>query len=74
MPGHSHRFDDLEPVLRASTREVLIGLCRVRVVPLRDVLKAATEEIVSDPGALLCDDDECRCGAARRQREVFVSQ
>ncbi len=56
------------------TRAAVIGDCRVRVVPLRDVLRAATEAIVSDAGALLCDDNECRCGAARRQRESFVDR
>jgi aminoglycoside 3-N-acetyltransferase len=74
IPGQSHRFDDLEPALRATTREAVIGDCRVRVVPLRDVLRAATEAIVSDAGALLCDDNECRCGAARRQRASFVDR
>ncbi len=50
IPGQSHRFDYLEPALRATTREAVIGDCRVRVVPLRDVLRAATEAIVSDAG------------------------
>ncbi len=74
LPGQSHRFDDIEPVLRPCTKEVLIGTCRARLVKVRDVLYHATLAISRDAGALLCDEDECRCGAARRQREVVLAQ
>lgn len=74
IPGESHRFDDLEPALRASTREVTIGTCRARRVRVRDVLQQATAAVVRDAGALLCDDDECRCVAARRQREEVLGR
>lgn len=72
IPGQSHRFDDLEVPLRGYTREVTIGTCRARVIRIQDVLDRATDAIVRDAGALLCDDDECRCSAARRQREAFI--
>ena len=72
IPGESHRFGDIEPALRDRTHEATIGTCRARVVPVGDVLDAASRAIERDPGALLCDDEECRCGAARRQREAFV--
>lgn len=74
VPGQSHRFDDLEPMLRSHTREALIGDCPARLVKVRDVLYHATVAISTDAGALLCRDDECRCGAARRQREVLLAQ
>lgn len=51
IPGHSHRFDDLEPVLRRSTRELQIGACRARLIPIRDVLDAVTTAVLADPGA-----------------------
>lgn len=72
IPGQSHRFDDIEPVLRSATRESTIAGCRVRVVPVRDVLTSATQLIADDPGALLCGDDGCRCGAALRQRYSVI--
>lgn len=68
VPGQSHRFDDLEPMLRSHTKETLIGDCPARLVKVRDVLYHATVAISTDAAALLCNDDECRCGAARRQR------
>lgn len=68
IPGQSHRFDDLEPALRPRTRSVPIGDCTARVVKIQDVLRTATEAILSNPRALLCDDPECRCGAALAQR------
>lgn len=73
VPGHSHRFDDIEPALRRSTREVQFGECRARLIPIRDVLEAVTAAVLADPGALLCEDPECRCGAARRQREGVLA-
>lgn len=74
VPGQSHRFDDLEPALRYLTTETRIGNCRARLVKVRDVLEQATLAISRDPGALLCDEDECRCGAARRQREAVLAR
>lgn len=68
IPGQSHRFDEIEPELRTSTREVRIGECRARRVPIGAVIAAAERLILADPGALLCEDPECRCGAAREQR------
>jgi aminoglycoside 3-N-acetyltransferase len=69
IPGDSHRFDLIEPGLRPHTREVHIGSCRARAIPIRAVLAATRERILADPGALLCDDDPaCRCAAAYEQR------
>ena len=68
IPGQSHRFDDLEPALRDFTTRAQIGDCSARLVKVRDVLRTATEVILRDPSALLCDDGECRCGAALAQR------
>ena len=70
VPGESHRFDDIEPALRAYTLEVTIGSCRARAIPLHDVLRVATEAVVEDAGALLCGDADCRCGAALNQRQM----
>jgi aminoglycoside 3-N-acetyltransferase len=68
IPGQSHRFDAITPDLAGATREVQIGACQARRVPIAAVLAAATRRIVADPAALLCDDPDCRCGAALQQR------
>lgn len=67
ISGESHRFDRIEPHLRSFTTETMIGNCRIRRVAAADVLAVTTTLINSDPNALLCDDENCRCGAARRQ-------
>ena len=69
IPGASHRFDDIEPVLRSATKEVRIGRSRVRRIPKDAVLAATRRLIMDDPAALLCTDDPtCRCTAALNQR------
>jgi aminoglycoside 3-N-acetyltransferase len=68
IPGESHRFDDIEPVLRPATKELRIGQARVRRIPKDAVLAAARQLIQADPAALLCTDNpECRCAAALQQ-------
>ncbi|MER7247858.1 AAC(3) family N-acetyltransferase [Kribbella sp. NPDC000426] len=68
IPGESHRFDDIEPVLRPVTKEVRIGQARVRRIPKDAVLAATRQMIQADPTALLCTDNpECRCAAALQQ-------
>ncbi|WP_427889340.1 AAC(3) family N-acetyltransferase [Kribbella sp. GL6] len=69
VPGASHMFDAIEPVLRPATKEVRIGQARVRRIPKQAVLDATRDLIESDPTALLCTDDPtCRCAAALQQR------
>lgn len=68
IPGQSHRFDAIEPALSGATREVRIGKCRARLAAVADVTAAARRLILADPGALLCDEPECRCSAAYQQR------
>lgn len=69
IPGDSHRFDDIEPVLRPDTRETFIGASRARAIPVRKVLAATRDLIKADPRALLCEaDPTCRCAAAYEQR------
>ncbi|GAA1588313.1 AAC(3) family N-acetyltransferase [Kribbella sancticallisti] len=71
IPGASHRFDAIEPDLLPHTREILIGSCRARAIPIRAVLAATHARILADPRALLCSDDPaCRCAAAYEQRLV----
>jgi aminoglycoside 3-N-acetyltransferase len=73
ISGESHRFDDIEPLLRPVTREVQIGKARVRRVPKDAILDATRELILADPAALLCTDDpECRCAAALEQRSAVL--
>lgn len=74
IPGESHRFDAIEGHLAGATREVMIGACRVRRVAIRSVIAAATLLIEADPGALLCDDPDCRCGAALQQRLIWLGR
>jgi aminoglycoside 3-N-acetyltransferase len=47
IPGHSHRFDEIEPDLRAVTQEVVIGACRTRLIPIREVLSTASRLILA---------------------------
>jgi aminoglycoside 3-N-acetyltransferase len=68
IPGQSHRFDGIEPALSGATREVRIGECRARLIAVADVTATARRLILADPGALLCDEPECRCSAAYQQR------
>ncbi|MEU4604307.1 AAC(3) family N-acetyltransferase [Kribbella sp. NPDC023972] len=68
VSGASHTFDEIEPELRPVTAEVRIGDCRARLIAVEDVLSCATRLIVADPAALLCEDRDCRCGAALEQR------
>ncbi len=75
IPGQSHQFDDIEPVLRSATQEVMIGSCRARLIPIQEVLAGAERLILANPAALLCDDPDCRCFAALQQRlEVLSTQ
>ena len=68
IPGESHHFDDIEPVLRPATKELRIGQARVRRIPKDAVLAVARQLIQADPAALLCTDNpECRCAAALQQ-------
>lgn len=73
ISGESHRFDDIEPVLRPVTTERLIGACRARRIAVADVLTHTTRLIEADPAALLCPDETCRCGAALRQRQAELA-
>ena len=73
IPGHSHRFGEIEPELAPETREVMIGRCRARRIPLAAVLAAAERMIRRDPAALLCPAPECRCAAAFQQRRAWLA-
>jgi aminoglycoside 3-N-acetyltransferase len=73
ISGESHRFHEIEPELAAHTREVVIGRCRARRIPLRDVLAITERLIQEDASALLCPDPECRCGAALQQRRAWLA-
>jgi aminoglycoside 3-N-acetyltransferase len=68
VSGESHRFDEIEPELRPVTTEVHIGDCRARLIAVEHVLTCASKLIAADPAALLCRDQDCRCGAALEQR------
>jgi len=74
IPGQSHRFDDIEPELRAVTREVMIGSCRARLIPVREVLATADRLIRANPAALLCEQRDCRCYAALQQRLEIIAE
>lgn len=74
VSGESHRFNEIEPLLAPATIRRVIGKCEARLIPVRSVLEAATTLIAGDAGALLCEDDACRCVAARRQRELWLAR
>lgn len=67
VSGESHRFDEIEPLLRPATIETMIGACRARRIPIADLLAIAERLLRADPAALLCDDADCRCVAALEQ-------
>src|SRR5438309_8576834 len=73
IPGESHRFNDIEPELAAQTREVLIGHCRACRIAVSAVVAAAERLIGRDPGALLCTDPACRCGAVLQQHRAWLT-
>ncbi len=74
IPGQSHRFDEIEPHCRAATQEVMIGSCRARRIPMREVLAVAQRLILANPAALLCEHPDCRCFAALQQRLEMLSR
>ena len=74
IPGQSHRFDEIEPDLRTATQEVMIGSCRARRIPIREVLAVAERLILANPAALLCEHPDCRCFAALQQRLKTLSR
>jgi aminoglycoside 3-N-acetyltransferase len=74
IPGDSHRFDAIEPVLRPHARELTIGKSRARTIPIRAVIAETRALIEADPRALLCTDNPtCRCAAAYEQRLHTIS-
>jgi aminoglycoside 3-N-acetyltransferase len=75
VPGESHRFDAIEPVLRSATQDIQIGNARVRRIPKQAVLAATRQLVEADPAALLCTDvPDCRCAAALQQRLAVLSR
>jgi aminoglycoside 3-N-acetyltransferase len=74
IPGQSHRFDEIEPHCRAATQEVMIGSCRARRIPIREVLAVSERLIRANPVALLCEHPDCRCFAALQQRLETLSR
>lgn len=74
ISGESHEFDRIEPYLAPVTKSVRIGDCPARLLRVADVLDTTKRLIEADPGALLCDDAECRCGAAYRQRLAYMER
>ncbi|TCC39680.1 AAC(3) family N-acetyltransferase [Kribbella sindirgiensis] len=75
VPGASHHFDAIEPVLRSATKEIQIGNARIRRIPKQAVLAATRQLIEADPAALLCTTDPaCRCAAALQQRLAALAE
>lgn len=72
VSGESHEFDRIEPHLAPVTRTVHIGSCKARLVRAADVIDTTKRLIEADPKALLCDDADCRCGAAYQQRLAYL--
>ena len=70
VSGESHRFDDIERYLREATTETTIGNCRARRIPIADVIATTQRLIATDPSALLCSEEDCRCVAALRQLQT----
>ncbi len=71
VAGCSEGFGKIETRLDAYTREVRVGECHARLVPLDAVLTVARSMIEQDPAALLCEDECDRCWASREQWELI---
>lgn len=57
-PGCSAEFNSIEPLVREITRETMIGQCRARLLPVRELIERVKALLREDPRALLCD--KCR--------------
>lgn len=70
IPGDSDGFDQIEPELSPFTREVQIGECRARRIPLRYVIDITRRMITENPAALLPPnlEPDSRGAAAVQQR------
>jgi aminoglycoside 3-N-acetyltransferase len=65
-PGCSDGFEALAPALRGITCVAQIGAARAECVPLAGLVRAASELLLRDPFALLCQRATClRCVAVR---------
>jgi aminoglycoside 3-N-acetyltransferase len=71
--GESHEFDRIAPELDPFTQVVGIGSCIARLLRAADVIEATERAIRTDPRALLCGDEACRCGAAYQQRLAYLT-
>jgi aminoglycoside 3-N-acetyltransferase len=74
IPGASHRFGEIEPHLRSSTRQIAIGACTASLISVTEVLAVTRRLIEASPSALLCDDRTCQCFAAVQQRLRYIER
>ncbi len=66
FPGDSAGFQAIAPDVEKFTRQVKIGNCLVRALPLSMLFKEVIARIKKDPLALLCQQDDCeRCNEVR---------
>lgn len=69
FPGCPKGFNAIEDKLQGVIQTAAVGSLRVRRIPLRDLIHAASGWIREDPAAMLCAETDCAlCGAVRRNR------
>lgn len=66
FPGCSDGFGQAEPYLEPITRSARVGQAALRLIPLAPLLETITALLRSDPLALLCPHETCRCQEVRR--------
>ena len=72
FPGCSDGFDDLAPMLEASTRRSKAGAAVIQALPLTKLLEATRHTLEKNPLALLCSRDFCeRCQSIRSQNLAY---
>jgi aminoglycoside 3-N-acetyltransferase len=68
FPGCSAGFRAIAPEMERHTRRVKIGDALVQAVPLKTLFKVVVAQLIKDPLALLCQQEDCeRCGEIRKQ-------
>ena len=74
VPGCSEGFQAIAPRLEGVSRMIRLGQGTIELVPMRDLIHAATSWIRENPLALLCNRVACqRCEAVRASLRMMPS-
>jgi aminoglycoside 3-N-acetyltransferase len=73
FPGCSQGFEQAAPYLSPFTSSTRIGGATLRLIPLAPLLMTLTDLLRSEPLALLCQREDCRCEDVRRAHSAQYS-